>query len=451
MNTPPNEPWVESPFFKQELARKPTLTAAEVELVTRYHTYGYATLENVVSDDLAERVKREAQGLFRPDIEEGYASYYRVHDAWHTSPAVKDLALHGPIISALRLLYGREPVPFQTLNFLYGSQQANHSDAILFNSLPARFMCGVWVALEDVDLESGPLFYYPGSQRLKEYYVQDFHDPGKDPDDFFGQRYPGFVSELMATEGFQREQLRVKKGSALIWSSNLVHGGMPRLNKELTRWTQVTHYFFEDCIYYVPLYSNTVAGEMCLRDVTDLRTGGLVTQTYNGRTFLKTPVADRRWRIQFLEELAVPSVVSAAPAAGKESAANRIFSRFAKLGKPNAKSSAEAREVLFNVDGFEDRSTEASILGWTFVPGEEADTVELLLESASHRYVVECARMARPDVSASFPNSPVKTGFQARIDKRSLAAGIYRIRLVLRAPGRGERFRFLTQELRVGP
>ena len=47
-------------------------------------------------------------------------------------------------------LYGREPFPFQTLNFPYGSRQHYHSDAVHFNSLPKGFMCGVWVALEDI-------------------------------------------------------------------------------------------------------------------------------------------------------------------------------------------------------------------------------------------------------------------------------------------------------------
>ena len=27
-------------------------------------------------------------------------------------------------------------------------------------------MCGVWIALEDVDPDEGPLSYYPGSPRL---------------------------------------------------------------------------------------------------------------------------------------------------------------------------------------------------------------------------------------------------------------------------------------------
>jgi ectoine hydroxylase-related dioxygenase (phytanoyl-CoA dioxygenase family) len=29
-------------------------------------------------------------------------------------------------------------------------------------------MCGVWVALEDIDMGNGPLIYYPGSHRVPE-------------------------------------------------------------------------------------------------------------------------------------------------------------------------------------------------------------------------------------------------------------------------------------------
>ncbi|MGH9441852.1 MAG: phytanoyl-CoA dioxygenase family protein [Thermoanaerobaculia bacterium] len=455
-NTPPNLPWVESPFFRQELAGRPTLTAAEIELVTHYHTHGYATLPGVVGDDLVDRIKTEVQGLFRPEIQEGWASYYRVHDAWTTSPAVKELALDEKILAALRLLYGRAPVPFQTLNFLYGSQQANHSDAILFNSLPARYMCGVWVALEDVDLESGPLFYYPSSHRLKEYSVQDFRDPGGNPDGFFGERYPQFISQLMATEGFQREQLRVKKGSALIWASNLVHGGMPRLDKSLTRWTQVTHYFFEDCIYYVPLYSNTIAGELCLRDVTDLRTGGPVAQTYNGRKFLRTRTSEQRWRVEFLDEQASVRREVPSPNADSSAGPGRIAGFFsptrllARL-RPSVVSRQETPGLLFHVDGFEDGPGGVSVFGWAFLPDDPGGTLQVVLESEKNSYVVDCQKLKRPDVNVAFPKSPPEAGFQVFIDKRPLASGVYRVGLLLRNESCGQVFRRIDHTVRVSP
>src|SRR5439155_23973453 len=62
-------------------------------------------------------------------------------------------------------MYGRRAFPFQTLNFPVGTQQHFHTDSIHFSSVPERFMCGVWVALEDITEENGPLVYYPGSHR----------------------------------------------------------------------------------------------------------------------------------------------------------------------------------------------------------------------------------------------------------------------------------------------
>ena len=67
----------------------------------------------------------------------------------------------------------REPLPFQTLNFPVGTSQYPHSDSIHFHTIPAGFMVGVWVALENIDAENGPLVYYPGSHKLPYFSMQD--------------------------------------------------------------------------------------------------------------------------------------------------------------------------------------------------------------------------------------------------------------------------------------
>jgi ectoine hydroxylase-related dioxygenase (phytanoyl-CoA dioxygenase family) len=80
--------------------------------------------------------------------------------------AVKVLALHPELSDMLRVCYGREPFFFQTQNITGGSYQAVHSDATHLHCEPQGVMCGVWIALEDVALDAGPLLYYPGSHRL---------------------------------------------------------------------------------------------------------------------------------------------------------------------------------------------------------------------------------------------------------------------------------------------
>ncbi len=96
----------------------------------------------------------------------GQSSGPRIEGAWRTSNSVRRLATNAAVIDLLGRLFGRAAFPFQTLNFPVGTQQHAHSDSVHFSSMPERFMCGVWVALEDVHPDAGPLMYYPGSHRL---------------------------------------------------------------------------------------------------------------------------------------------------------------------------------------------------------------------------------------------------------------------------------------------
>ena len=170
-------------------------------------------------------------------------------DAWRISDNVKALALAPKILPLLEELYGRTPKPFQTLNFLWGTEQAAHSDAIHFNSNPAGFMCGAWTALEDIDMDSGPVVYYPGSHRLPEVTMDEI---GEDADE---AQYSEYVADLIKREGLEPHYATIRKGEVFIWAANLLHGGSPRKDPSHTRRSQVTHYFFAGCKYWTPLLS----------------------------------------------------------------------------------------------------------------------------------------------------------------------------------------------------
>ncbi|HEY7626062.1 MAG TPA: phytanoyl-CoA dioxygenase family protein, partial [Ilumatobacteraceae bacterium] len=264
------EPWVESPWLEAGIIER-NLAPDVAELARQYHRDGFAVLPHVLGKDQIVHILDEVIGSL-----EGKG---RVQDAWKFSPAVRALALDGRVLDVLRTLYGREPVPFQTLNFEFGTQQDAHSDTVHFSSLPPRYMCGVWVALEDVDAGNGPLFYYPGSQRLPDPYFQRFGLPlGLDHYD----RYAAAQQELVTAHGLERLEFHAKAGDALIWSANLVHGGMPILEAGRTRWSQVTHYFFDGCVYVTPLLSDPELGEWHVRtELENIGTGATVTHSYN--------------------------------------------------------------------------------------------------------------------------------------------------------------------------
>jgi len=78
------------------------------------------------------------------------------------------------------------------------------------------------------------------------------------------------------------ETLLPRKGQALIWSTNLLHGGSVRNDLRRTRWSQVSHYYFDDCIYYAPAFSDEGLGRLDLRGITNVATGEIEPSRYQG-------------------------------------------------------------------------------------------------------------------------------------------------------------------------
>jgi len=212
----------------------------------------------------------------RSDVESVLLKRPRIQDAWQKSLAVHTIAVWPEILAMLANFYGKKPRPFQTLNFRMGTEQDIHADTVHFNSMPRGYMCGVWVALEDIDEENGPLIYYPGSHRWPEVTLKDVEEAGyfkrnwRDEARTLGNRmgvppiqqgphyrhYERYMADLVARSGVQPKLGVVKKGHAILWAANLAHGGSPQKDKTRTRWSQVNHYFFEGGKYYTPLHSH---------------------------------------------------------------------------------------------------------------------------------------------------------------------------------------------------
>ncbi len=79
-----------------------------------------------------------------------------------------------------------------------------------------------------------------------------------------------------------RSALPRKKGQALIWTANLLHGGDRQKDRNKTRWSQVTHYFFDNCAYYTPMFSDPFYGHIDFRDAYDIGTRSQMKQMYAG-------------------------------------------------------------------------------------------------------------------------------------------------------------------------
>ena len=187
------------------------------------------------------------------------------------------------MIALLSKLYGRQAFPFQTLNFPVGTQQEAHTDIVHFSSLPEKFMCGVWLAMEDIHADAGPLFYYPGSHRwpvMSNTIIgrRGYETSLSSAQDPFAESWRA----LCAAYGTQPTTFLARKGQALIWCANLLHGGSAQTDPRLTRWSQVTHYYFEDCTYYTPAFSDEALGRLQMRRVASITDGKLRKNLYQG-------------------------------------------------------------------------------------------------------------------------------------------------------------------------
>ena len=292
----PGMPLIESPLFPSVKASQ-GLTPDEDRIATSLYEKGYAIFDfpDVELDARIEHIKRNLSPRYGIDFANPHSDKTigerRIQDAWMFDEDVRAIAANESVPDLLSKLYGRRAFPFQTLNFPVGTQQEAHSDSVHFSSLPERFMCGVWLAMEDIGPDSGPLFYYPGSHRWpivtngligRRGYGTELRS-AQDP-------YGPAWRALRDAHGAQEEIFFARKGQALIWCANLLHGGSRQNNPSLTRWSQVTHYYFEECIYYTPAFSDEAVGRLDLRTPLVVNDGLTRDSRYLGE-FIKKPTA----------------------------------------------------------------------------------------------------------------------------------------------------------------
>lgn len=286
-NPLPGVPLVESPFFDDLFDPADPI----YPIARSLHEYGYAVIDFPEPDfaELAASARMSLDAFF--DWEAWYetGSNLRVQDAWKTQASVRQIATNPHIIELLGRLYGRRAFPFQTLNFPVGSQQHVHTDSVHFSSRPERFMCGVWVALEDVTEDQGPLIYYPGSHKLPIYTREHIGRPYFKEEGGSQGVFEPMWRRLIEAHGLEPETFYPRRGQGLIWAANLLHGGDVHRDRQRTRWSQVTHYYFEDCTYYTPLNSNEPRGDVYQREPFDILSGERVEGRYLGHP-LSAPI-----------------------------------------------------------------------------------------------------------------------------------------------------------------
>jgi ectoine hydroxylase-related dioxygenase (phytanoyl-CoA dioxygenase family) len=251
MGSDPGEsPWLDQADAKEKLLAHPDLKSFGPEIgasLLDWTDKGYLILPGFVKPDICDRISRELErAIASQKIDFDYTNS-RVMNFYQHSQTVKTLISNPELLRLLDFMLGKKTIPFQSINFTRGSQQNTHSDSIHMTTQPLGYLLAIWVALEDIGPGSGPLHYYPGSQKLPYVMSEDFDNDNS----FFsvGENYYEYYEEkiksLVAEKALEKKVFLARKGDLLIWHANLLHGGELRTDPDATRKSLVAHYFCE--------------------------------------------------------------------------------------------------------------------------------------------------------------------------------------------------------------
>lgn len=205
-------------------------------------------MDNVVRERTASNILYQQHGSGRTypitDLV-GDAKGVRLVDLMVSLPSAQKVLLSEKVVSALLQIFDKPPVLFQSLSFEYGSQQALHQDTAYVVTNPPMNLVGVWIALEDIKPGSGELLYAHKSHNLP-YFFQEktnkFHWNRDVDGDGIHEEYIKFLQDETCKNGMHVESFLPEKGDALIWHSQLAHGGSKIIDENLTRKSIVGHF-----------------------------------------------------------------------------------------------------------------------------------------------------------------------------------------------------------------
>ncbi len=211
---------------------------------------GYVILKQFFSKDWVQQINDEVEHLDKSKKARWVGN--KMMFAIHYSDIMIKASADPELMKIINLIMGKRMELFQSINFLSGSEQRTHSDSFHMSTFPYGNIIAGWIALETTSEENGPLHYYVGSHKLPYVVNKDFGNAGSSM--FLGNKqysdYEDKIAGILEEHNFERKILLAEPGDVLLWHSNLLHGGEPHRNKNLTRKSLVTHYYAEDVICY---------------------------------------------------------------------------------------------------------------------------------------------------------------------------------------------------------
>ncbi len=248
-------PWIDLPNAKEKVQAHSDFKAIDANLQQKILDFiddGFMILEGFYDDEKVGNLNESVQEILDKQKADLNFTGRKIMDAHRVSDTVNGFFRQPELLRLLSFLLGKPVLPFQSINFIRGSEQRAHSDSIHMTTEPQGYLIATWTALEDCHEGNGALFYYPKSHRLPFVSCEDYNS-GHTKWLLGKNSYPNYEEKIQAVieeEGLERRFFFAKKGDVLIWHSNLLHGGSAITKEGSTRKSMVCHYYAEDVVCY---------------------------------------------------------------------------------------------------------------------------------------------------------------------------------------------------------
>jgi len=203
-NIPSERPWFDQPnalMLLQHRRKAESLSDSEFEALRNWVEYGYIVLRDIVPVKDVDGMMADLDNIWttttpipnlridglriKPEDPPGVdhsrlveidaparekhrrESQWRIHEFVSHSESALRIFQNAVLSRWCQLILGRKADPSYSFNFTFGSEQSLHQDTAVFAVSPMNHIVGAWLACEDIDVDSGPLVYYPGSHREK--------------------------------------------------------------------------------------------------------------------------------------------------------------------------------------------------------------------------------------------------------------------------------------------
>jgi len=241
------------------------LQSAKDNIKNKFLSEGYCIF-NVEDNELIKKINYDVENLLNDKKFKTNTKIYsynespRIVESYKYSLNCKALAKHPKIKAIIDYIFDDDAMPFSTINFLRSTQQPLHSDYMHFGTIPKLKLVGAWVALEDINPNSGPLQIVPGSHKWE---IYNFLKNDKKPPSSLEEvkknytEYEEWVVREMNSKKINGTTPEMKKGDCILWDANLLHGSPECEDPTLSRKSQVTHWTFNSVDkHYNPSFSN---------------------------------------------------------------------------------------------------------------------------------------------------------------------------------------------------